>query len=308
MLIRVVLTYLIFTASSFAIVGGELVGAKDYESVVALVRRGKAFCTGVALSQNHILTAAHCLESKKAHTIKVYTGAGKDLSNTRDYKLNAQYSVKKAFIHPSVKFQFPGGPIENLADVRTVDLAILELWNPLRIPRYYSLLTNPVDVYNYLRPGNLTTAVGYGYTGELGFLPYEEIHDDVSYGQKRKAQIPVYGTSFNYLDMRNKETDTCYVDSGGPIFVDVNGKRKIAAIVSASLGFCAEGKYATLYALTYHAACWINDVAGVEDEFTNSLCDREYRIESKCFHLKDEDEILRCANGISNDFLSQFIE
>lgn len=307
MLIRAIITFLIMSTSTLAIVGGELVGAKDFESVVALARRGKIFCTGVALSPKYILTAAHCLESKKPQTIKVYEGPGKNLYGDYLRKVEAQHSVKIAHVHPSIKFQFPHGPIENLDDVRTVDLAILELWNPLRLTSFYSLLTNPKDILEKLQPGKLTTAVGYGYTGEESFLPYEKA-DEVSFGQKRKAQIPIFEKSFNYLDMRNKKTDTCYVDSGGPIFAEVNGELKVAAIVSSSLGFCAEGKYATYYALTYNASCWISEITGVEDKYTQSQCDRKYHIETKCFFLGDKEDILRCANSISDDYLLQFIE
>ncbi|WP_412470329.1 MULTISPECIES: S1 family peptidase [unclassified Halobacteriovorax] len=307
-MIQTLLLLCIALASScFAIVGGEAVNKGEYQSVVALVRLGRPFCTGVALTPTHILTAAHCLENKNYKSIRIYTGAGKIMTAASSKEnLDAQYSVTGVELHPSLKFKYPNGPLADLASLKTVDLAILTTDSPLRVKKFYSLLTDPKEILDKIAPGKLTTAVGFGYTGEIGFMPMDTAHAHIIYGQKRMAIIPIFEVFFNEIDMRNKQTDTCYIDSGGPVFVDVNGELKIAAIVSASFGFCAEGKYATLYSLAYHSVCWIKKVTGISDEHSGFHCGRNIKIAQECYGIKNEEDLRSCADKYSDEILRSY--
>lgn len=278
----------------------------EFESVVALVRLGKPFCSGIALSPTYILTAAHCLENKSPNTIYVYEGLGKKFGKDPRMSLNATHSVISSHLHPSLRYSYPNGPLDGLGKVTSSDLAILEISEPLKTKKFFKLLTDPKEILENVRPGEITTAVGFGYTGELGFIP--DVSTGVYFGLKKKAQIPIYKTFYNEIDMRNKETDTCYVDSGGPVFKEINGELKILAIVSASLGFCAEGKYATLYSLAFNSACWIHKVTGVSDEFTDIHCGRNDIISFSCFNQVEDIDMLNCANTLSDEILKSYIQ
>lgn len=306
MLKYVMILCVVFSSSCFAIVGGEAVSKGEYQSVVALVRLGRPFCTGVALTPMHILTAAHCLENKNFKSIRVYLGEGKSMTASTRESLDAQYSVTGIELHPSLKFKYPNGPLADLASLKTVDLAVVTVDVPLKVKKFYTLLTDPREVLAKMIPGGVTTAVGFGYTGEIGFMPINSAHANIIYGQKRVADIPIFEAFFNEIDMRNKQTDTCYIDSGGPVFVDVNGEKKIAAVVSASFGFCAEGKYATLYSLAYHSACWLKKVTGISDEFTDFHCGRNIKIAQECFGIKNEKDLLSCADKYSDEILRSY--
>lgn len=301
------LIFLLYSSACLAIVGGRPVENGEFDSVVALVRLGKPFCTGVALSPKFVLTAAHCLQNKNANSIRVYEGLGQHFTSDQEKYLEGQHLVSKAVLHPSLNFKFPNGPLSGLGRASTSDMAILILETPLKAKKYFKILTRPSDIIERIKVGEITTAVGYGYTGELDFMPWAD-NGNIGFGQKRKADIPIFKTFFNQIDMRNTTTDTCYVDSGGPVFINVNGELRIAAIVSASYGFCAEGKYATLYSLAYHSACWIKKITGISDAYTGFHCGRNIHIAQECFTLPSEDLIYSCANMFSDALLNKFEE
>jgi hypothetical protein len=62
------------------IVGGEKVEAKEYSSVVGIVRNGRVMCTGNLINKNQIITAAHCLVSGQFSSKEQVLGYIKEVS------------------------------------------------------------------------------------------------------------------------------------------------------------------------------------------------------------------------------------
>jgi secreted trypsin-like serine protease len=277
-----------------AIVGGDLVQENEFSGVVAIIRARDVICSGVAIDRHYILTAAHCLLGNSSSSLSVYTGKGYKLPGTNRRNIRGQYKVVRTHVYPTVQFR-SGVNNFNFGNFDVNDVGLIELDRPLeRTIKAYSIAKSVDVIYKFLVPGNKVTVVGYGYTGEdFGFGP------EVTYGLKRKVEVPLVNYNHHEADIREVGKDSCYVDSGGPAFIEVDGEYKIMATVSRADGLCGEAEFPVHYSLTYDSLCWINSkISRIEPGL---MCARQERIANQCFHLPD-DEVIECAKKQSDLF------
>lgn len=76
------------------IVGGKETNPAEFPWIVGFQRQGKLYCSGTLITNRHVLTAAHCVDSFEPYELKVFVG-GHNVTN--DYTETRR--VKKIRAH-----------------------------------------------------------------------------------------------------------------------------------------------------------------------------------------------------------------
>ncbi len=215
----VALAILSFTLNSpsFAIVGGKILTSSDdlaKRTVVVAKMPTNAtradydlygLCSGVLISPNKVLTAAHCVAYEAPDSIRV----GFTIT-TEEKNINSYIQGKEILIHPSYNS-------ENSMN----DLAIIEIVKVA--PNDYKttpIISNLIEV----KKSDQLILSGYGIndpkTGDDGIL--------------KSIEMSPYQISLitKELIFKNNGYGSCKGDSGGPAFLRVEGKLFIAGITS----------------------------------------------------------------------------
>ena len=243
------------------IVGGvEVDPPGKYPFVVGLVSNAEPdtyqaqYCGGSLVALQWVLTAGHCVASSyhdDPWEIDVLVGRH-DLGNDQE---GERIGVADIYLHP-------GYDDETLAD----DVALLRLERAATVGSAVALAT-AADAALFA-PGVLATVAGWGST--LGLPPGTP---EYPY-ELREVRLPIvsdgdcaaaYGEDFILPDMicagdlQFGGVDSCYGDSGGPLFVGGPDGYLLVGTVSGGFG-CAEPGQPGLYARTATYAEWISTV------------------------------------------------
>lgn len=290
--------------SSQNIIGGELVYGEEFTNVVALIKGGDFHCSGVLISEDIVLTAAHCLAEVKPDALSVYVGQGIDRPKDNTY-LRGQYAVYKTAVHPSLKIKNRRGII-NLDDYNANDVGLVFLEEKILDITPARIVSQLEMVKRKLKVGKETTVVGYGYTSEEVF-DGPRFMKKPDYGLKRKVDLTIKGYNNHEVDIRDEGKDSCYIDSGGPALVKMGDEYQVFALVSGSNGKCAENEFPVYYSLVFDSICWIAFETGLEFDDVKHNCDRNYLIEQKCRDLP-KNEAKNCAKTLSDLIFESQIE
>ena len=227
------------------IVGGTQAGLNEFPAFTQLyIADGSGFvfpfCGATLISSNKVLTAAHCTIGSSASAI---------------YALPNFYSFNDNFtfddlIQLSSKVEHPNYQ----ADQFNNDIAVLTL------SRNASTSTATSFALSDQLTGSAATVIGTGTTTEGGSSP----------DTLRKVTVPIvsnsvcedsYGTgsitsSMLCAGLAGGGKDSCQGDSGGPLWVDFNGSRVQAGVVSFGDG-CARPNLYGVYSRTSTLAAFI---------------------------------------------------
>jgi len=208
------------------IVGGHRVVECGWPSTVALVS-DTSLCTGTLLHPSLVLYAAHCGAAfKEARFGESITGSG------------LQRTVPIETCHV-----LPGG-----APSHGDDFAYCVLADPVEdVPIVPPLMGCELEV---LEPGAPITLVGFGRT------------EDGSSGTKHEVDTEVVGfTSAGEIRLGGAGADTCFGDSGGPAFVQLDdGSWRVFGVTSWGT-VCGQGGYSSL---TSAAIPWVEAETGFD--------------------------------------------
>ncbi|XP_043277366.1 trypsin-1-like [Venturia canescens] len=227
--------------------GGRIVNGEDAEvgeipfQVSLQTSYGFHFCGGSVLTENYVVTAAHCVAGKEAENVKVIAGTV-DLE-----KPHSIHYVKKIIIHADYD---PSHSWSN-------DIAVLKVNEPFVVSKTIAYATLPMHSEEFA-PGVVAVASGWGRLWEGGDTPTKLQRTDVKISSPEycnkvnsDAGYPVYEGHICAHDPDVK-TGPCHGDSGGPLVVD----GKLVGLASWVIS-CASTKYPTVYTKVSQYVDWL---------------------------------------------------
>lgn len=231
------------TKAGGRIVGGHATTIEEHPHQVLMRKFGRQWCGGSIISNNKVLTAAHCLrKSMEPSILSILAGS----TNRLDSHNGQIRHVANFVIHPDYDpFDLPN------------DIAVLFLKTPLVFGSKVRAIALPTP-FAPIEDGAIVTVTGWG---------------DLSQGSKQNPEIlqavakPVvsnqkcsawYNGTFEIIPsmlcagLEEGGLDSCQGDSGGPlVFQDV-----LHGVVSFGLG-CAQPNYPGVYSRVSHYTEWI---------------------------------------------------
>lgn len=246
--------------ASTRVVGGARTSIEDWPSVVALLHPGelgvpfnRQFCGGTVIASRWVLTAAHCMYDLfgapiAADELSVLDGQ----TNLREPSNGREIAVARVVRHP--------GYVDDASGRTRDDIALLELAADTSAPPSELFAGDP-ERY----PGTLAAVVGWGATEyvTVGSPPFPD--------RLRRAVVPLVPVATcnapeSYAgDVVEGQfcagfpeggVDTCIGDSGGPLYVQVDGRVQQAGVTSFGRG-CALPDYYGIYTSTASYLDWI---------------------------------------------------
>ncbi|KAJ2551392.1 hypothetical protein EV175_003710 [Coemansia sp. RSA 1933] len=201
------------------ILGGSDANKSNYPFIVYLQNTAEqTYCGGSIISDDWVLTAAHCIKTASASDINVYIGQAE--YNPDPSKAT---SVSSITTHPG----YDDSSMVN-------DLSLLKLSSPITTSGNSSTIA--VDTSS-VGDGVTVTALGWGYTSETSTTASKNLKmaDLTTLSQ---AECGSKDTKFTGNDgaricvAADKGNDTCPGDSGGPLIRQVNGSNVLVGVTS----------------------------------------------------------------------------
>merc|ERR1719167_1106767 len=226
------------------IVGGVETEANEYPWQVALVSSSgsRPFCGGTLISNQHVLTAAHCTAGSSASGISVLLGEHR----IDDSSFN-RVPLSKITDHPN----YNNGNLDN-------DFSILTLATPVEFSNTVAPACLPTSGANDYA-GVLATVSGWGTLSSGGNQPTVLNEVDVTVQSNADCKS-AYGSSSitdNMICAADAGKDSCQGDSGGPLVAPAsNGRYELIGVVSWGYG-CAMAQYPGVYARVTAQMNWI---------------------------------------------------
>ena len=242
------------------IVGGQGVNITDLPWQVSIWSRfGGHFCGGSVISEDWVLTAAHCMEGSSPNNTIVIAGISRQSqANSGQVRLAAEINVFPGFITPE----------------RGRDIALIRLSDPLdlSVPEVQAigLMSPELAAQGLTSPGNNAIVSGWGALSSNGGSPDQLqavvlplISNAEANAAYRSVRITDDQLGAGLLGTGGR--DSCQGDSGGPLAVsDGSGNGLLlAGVVSWGFG-CASARFPGMYARVSAFQSWITSITGIQ--------------------------------------------
>ena len=206
------------SSESRSIIGGKDVDADDViaSSTVGILDkdRGAVYCSGTIVGESLVLTAGHCAKTNPRDMAVLF-------SNKIPKQFENIQEISRPVIAGRVTPQWP--KVKNGQEKNWGDMALLRIQGT--IPAGFKVAEFLSDS-NALHNGLMTTIAGFGYVDGR-----RKTRTPIM----QKAEIPVFNSQFSdleYLFDQTKGTGACHGDSGGPAFIQRNGKLIVVGVTS----------------------------------------------------------------------------
>ncbi|MFC0118398.1 serine protease [Pseudoalteromonas xiamenensis] len=231
------------------IVGGEVTLDGERPWMVSLQFQERHFCGASLISDQWVLTAAHCVEDiKKSELSQMRVQF--DFTNLASGKGKVA-KIEDIYIHEDYKMGKP------------TDVALIKLTQPVSNGVFVSLATP--STANLVKPGILATVSGWGAIASGGdgseqllkvsipLVSNEVCNSSVAYNGRISSTELCAG-------LEKGEKDSCQGDSGGPLVIAGPNNRPLqVGVVSWGDGCALPNKYG-VYARVSSFSAWIDDV------------------------------------------------
>ncbi|CAG9855669.1 unnamed protein product [Phyllotreta striolata] len=221
-----------FANARLKIVGGDEAVPHAYPYQVALIIDNSQLCGGSLISQNYVLTAAHCASEMYERNVDIILGAHNVSSNesTQVRRKPSKITINKNFNYTS---------LQN-------DIALIKLNQPAPINAFIKPieLISRTEANNTL-DGQTATSTGWGLTKDVKYPNIKDMSDVLmvvevpilllkSCRKYYKDQHIQFVTSKNICTDGTNKKGTCNGDSGGPLVYD----GKLIGVVSGGANLC----------------------------------------------------------------------
>ena len=226
----------------FGIVGGEIAPEGAWPEVVAVIGQSGELCTGTLIADDWVLTAGHC---DRAQTVVV---------GTSDFSEGGQsIEVAEQIVHDEFRATF--------------DVSLVRLAHAPDDPQPRALLGGCLSAF--YQNGQTVTLAGFGRTNREADEVTTRLHEvevsivdaDCSEPDRGCRTLVAPGGE---LRAGGNGTDSCAGDSGGPLFLEIDGTTWLAGTVSRSATPfetpCGDGG---IYVRTDAVLPWIREVTGL---------------------------------------------
>ncbi|XP_043520748.1 trypsin-7-like [Frieseomelitta varia] len=228
------------------IIGGDNASINDYPYQVSIHDRRQLLCGGSLISQNWVLTAAHCVSGLPPSQLKI--------------RLGSSYNSKEGImITEKLQVILHSNYNENTKDY---DAALIKL------PQSVTTNANvkPIALAssaNTIQGGTKAVVTGWGYVAPGG--PISDRLKSLTLPVVDQATCKkIYGNLLtdNMLcaGIMSGGKDACSIDSGGPL---VYNKVQIGIVSWGWYGSCAKPQYPGVYTRVSAIRQWIKDKAQV---------------------------------------------
>lgn len=176
----------------------------DFPGVVMVLSPAGALCTGIIVGRRAVITAAHCLLSNGRYTIRTDRG---DFS-TSDRDSNGPGTVD---------------------DPRDIGMLRFDA----------DVTDNDNDIHTFassVNQGDNVTLVGFGCTNpdtRRGAGTKREAHNVIAEKNSDFLVLLTAASTVRMIIGDENQGGTCFGDSGGPLFVERNGKQQLVGITHA---------------------------------------------------------------------------
>ncbi|XP_056629782.1 serine protease snake-like [Diorhabda sublineata] len=238
------------------IINGEISKQKEFPHMAALGYGAKNdnqwLCGGSLISENYVVTAAHCLSTKSLGPVQ-YVRLGTTTLQTETLQ-SEDYNVIQRIPYPSY-----------VEGRQYDDIALLRLDRSVEFSDYIA----PICLHSSTVPdGVKLTATGWGRTTPTGNTTEElrKVELDIisfyvcqkAYSVASKEELP-YGIVENSqicAGSSDGSKDTCQGDSGGPLSLVREGRLYLVGITSFGIG-CAKPGIPGVYTRVSHYVPWL---------------------------------------------------
>jgi len=242
------------------IVGGQITEVNEYPWQVGLVSRGSNFvwCGGALISDQWILTAAHCVENAN---FQVLLGEHDYMDSSEADSIRS--GISAAINHPRYD-----------ASTTDYDFSLVKLSEPVDFsqhPHIRPICLPADDSETYADFDAIVTGWGTTSSGGSTSAKLREVVVQVlSNEQCRKTQYASSEITDQMLcaGVDNGGKDACQGDSGGPLITSGGGdgttpgqNYEHIGVVSWGIG-CALADYPGIYARTTTQLSWIDSITG----------------------------------------------
>ncbi|XP_055910849.1 uncharacterized protein LOC129945214 [Eupeodes corollae] len=248
------------------IFGGTMAkpNAFPYQAGMMLQRaQGLYWCGGSLISDEYILTAAHCVDAVRRALI--FLGAHEIRNRDEDGQKRIEVTKRNFLIHPEW----------NARRLRN-DIALVKLPEPITFTERIQPIALPRRSYEYKDfSEKLAIASGWGR-----YAPgVHAISNTLRYVRLRIIDVETCSRSFpftyqstNICTSGMNGKSTCHGDSGGPLVVRKKSSKKRILIGLTSFGsvFGCDKGYPAAYTKIVSYLDWILDETGIEIEYKSS--------------------------------------